>query len=470
MVKLLNIISNLSKERKSAFVFVFATAISSGLNIFMTPVFTRLMTQEEFGVVSLYNSWYSIIGVFATFSVTNTVVYIGFHNYKDDKLGFCSSLLGVSSLFSFITSIIYVIFKNRILLILGISNSLVIIMIYSFIFLPAVQIWLCLQRYTYKYKKAFWLISLTAIISTICSVFIGYNAKSFIAEYRIISMNLIPIFSGFFLYFYICIKGKKIFNFNYWKFIISFNTPLILHYLSQYILQSSDKIMIGVYYSKSEVAIYSIAYSISNIILVFWAPINSVLISYTHDCVDNNKTENLSKTIYRILIISSFICVIVSFLSPELILLFSTKSYLSGVYAIPPITLSTLFFVLFNIIANIEFMYGKTYRIAIFTIIAAVLNIILNIILIPRFGFVAAAYTTLISYGVYSYLHYYNMIKLHRNKIFSELKILLIVLFTIIISLGSLLLYEYQLIRFFLIVVFIIVGCLYLKKIKLFNH
>lgn len=460
---------NMSKEKKSAIVFVFATAISSCLNIITVPVFTRLMTLQEIGVVSLYSSWYSLIGVFATFSVTNTVVYVGFHDFKYDKIGFGSSLLGISSLFSIITTVFFILFRKSLSEILGISNSLVLLMLLSYLLLPAIQIWLCLQRYEYKYKKAFWLISLSAVLSTMISIYMVYKANNKIPEYRLWSMNFIPLTIAVFLYFYIFIKGKKFVNHKYWKYILSYNFPLILHYLSQYVLQSSDKIMIGRFYSETEVAIYTIAYSISNIILVFWGPINGVLIPYTHQCIDKKSTKNLSARIYKILLISSLGCVIVSLLSPEFILLLSTNEYLSGAFAIPAVTLSTLFYILFNVVANVEFMYGKTNRIAIMTIIAGLINIVLNMIFIPAFGFIAAAYTTLFSYAIYAYLHYINMIKLHGSKIFSGIKVLIIIGTAVILSLGSMFLYDYRIIRIVLVLFIGGVGIFLLKPIELSN-
>ena len=86
----LNRFSSLSLERRSAIVFVLATAISSGIHMLTTPLFTRLMPVDSFGVVQLYNTWYQVIWVFATFSVTNAVVNVGFHDYPVDRIGYLS--------------------------------------------------------------------------------------------------------------------------------------------------------------------------------------------------------------------------------------------------------------------------------------------------------------------------------------------------------------------------------------------
>ena len=91
---------NLSSARKSALVFVFVSALSSGLNIITTPIFTRLMPLDEYGVVALYASWHQMLNVVATFSVTNAIINVGFHNYPNDRKGLLSSALGVASLFS----------------------------------------------------------------------------------------------------------------------------------------------------------------------------------------------------------------------------------------------------------------------------------------------------------------------------------------------------------------------------------
>lgn len=91
--------------------------------------------------------------------------------------------------------------------------------------------------------------------------------------------------------------------------------------------------------------------------------------------------------------------------APELLIIIASKEYREAVYVIPPVAMSTLFTFMYNIFANIEFFYEEKRFVSIGSIIAAIFNIILNAIFIPRYGYYAAAYTTLVCYIIYGFSH-----------------------------------------------------------------
>lgn len=457
-------INNLSDQKKTAIVFIIATIVSSGLNMLTTPLFTRIMPIYDFGVISLYNTWYSLLFVIGSFSVTNAVVNVGFHNYPTDRNGYIAASLGLCTLFTVCLSIIFLFFSNSIIKFTGINYSLFLLMFLSFIFTTATQLWINLERYEYRYKKVFIITILTAIFSTILSVICVLSATDNYAGIKLWSTNIVPLLIGLY-YFYYIMRNGALYNKEYWKFVIVFNSPLILHYLSQFILNGSDRIMINYFCNESSVALYSLSYTISNILLVIFTPINSVLIPYFHKLVDSKSTKQIEKCMNRVLLISAFILLSVSLFSPELILILGGEKYKTGIYVIPPITSSTLFIILYLLTSNIEFLYGKTHRIAIMTIVAAILNIVLNWLLIPRFGYIAAAYTTLAAFAIYSFLHLNNMYSLY-GKMNNKFTIFVIITCSVVLCISSIYLFEYNIIRYCLIVLLLTCCILYYRKIK----
>ena len=91
---------------------------------------------------------------------------------------------------------------------------------------------------------------------------------------------------------------------------------------------------------------------------------------------------------------------------PEIVKLLSTKAYWEGIKIIPPIVLANYLIFVYTMYVNVEHYYKKTVFISINTIIAAVSNILLNIVFIYKWGYVGAAYTTLFSYILSLILHY----------------------------------------------------------------
>ena len=92
-------------------------------------------------------------------------------------------------------------------------------------------------------------------------------------------------------------------------------------------------------------------------------------------------------------------------ISPELIRLLSAPGYWESRYVAVPIVLSMYFAFLYILPAGVEYYLKKTQYIAAGTMAVAVLNVLLNALCIPRFGYVAAAYTTMVSYALYYLFH-----------------------------------------------------------------
>lgn len=458
-------ISSLSQEKKAAVVFVFASALGSGLNILTTPLFTRIMPVADYGLVSLYNSWYQVLYVFASFSVTNAVANVGFYKYPEDRYGYLSSSLGITTLFSAIVAAVLFLFREPFFRLTGLDVSLLVLMLLSFIGLTALNLWIVLQKYELKYKLAFVILLSAALLSTGMSVALILNVDQNYAAVKLWSTNGIQILIGFVLFGIIVLKGKKFFDKDYWKFILVYNGPLLLHYLAQFILSGSDKIMIGYFEGETEVAIYSLAYSVASMLMILWYPVNSVLIPNMHRCIREENTHGLATIFYDVIKIAGALCVIVALLAPEAIWILGGAEYAEGVYVVPVVVAGVFFTVFYNLIANVEFVFGKTHRIAVMTIIAAGLNMVLNYVFIPRCGYIAAAYTTLITYMVYVILHYRNMAKQYQKKFLNEMYLLSVLGSVLIVCLLSSVLYKLYVFRYLAVVLILI---WFIGKVKRF--
>ena len=71
MNKILDKIKNVPIGVKAATVYTLASVFSKGLAIITVPIFTRIMSTSEIGVVNLYNSWHSMLNAVVTLSLTS---------------------------------------------------------------------------------------------------------------------------------------------------------------------------------------------------------------------------------------------------------------------------------------------------------------------------------------------------------------------------------------------------------------
>ena len=102
-------------------------------------------------------------------------------------------------------------------------------------------------------------------------------------------------------------------------------------------------------------------------------------------------------------------------IAPEVVKILANESYWEGISIIPPVVLANYVIFAYSLYVNIEHYYKKTPYITVNTIIAAASNIVLNFIFIPRYGYIAAAYTTLASYFISFVLHTRYAKKLEPN-------------------------------------------------------
>ncbi len=396
--------------------FAICSILQKGISFVTVPLFTRMMTSVQYGQFSIYQSWYSIISVFATLNLSYGVFNNGMTKYPNDRNRLLSSMQGLSTTVTLLLFIIYLFFQKYINALTGLSTVMMLVMFAEFLMAPALSFWSTRQRYEFKYIA---LVIVTLGIS-IASPLVGFLAvmnsvnKGFA---RIISIALINVCVGLFFYIFNAIKGKVFFVREYWLFALKFNLPLIPHYLSMIVLAQSDKIMIEHLCGEAEVAIYSVAHSLSLVMNIVTNSINAAYIPWTYQVLSKNKLGVLKKTSNTLLIGIATISWIPVILAPELMWIMAPVEYGEAIWVIPPISTSVFFTFLYSLFGNIEFYFEKNKFVMVASMIGAVSNIALNAWLMPIFGYLAAGYTTMICYMLFAIAHYIFMRKVCKEKL-----------------------------------------------------
>ena len=92
---------------KAAIVYILGSLFSRGLSMITMPIFTRIMTTAEIGTVSIYNSWYSILSVIATLSLTSGGFQSAMKDFPQERDQYESSVLTLTSCMAIILSVVY---------------------------------------------------------------------------------------------------------------------------------------------------------------------------------------------------------------------------------------------------------------------------------------------------------------------------------------------------------------------------
>lgn len=190
--------------------------------------------------------------------------------------------------------------------------------------------------------------------------------------------------------------------------MLSFGLPSIFTFLSMWVLQLSDRFLLARLGSLTQTASYAVAYSLGGVLTtIVLSPFNLAWPTTMFSIAKRDDAANIFRLVFRwygiILLFAAFGLSIASTIVLEL---FFPPSYQSAAPIIPIITTSVIFYGLYILFTTGISIRRKTWYAVVFTSIAALANVGLNFILIPLYGSMGAAVSTLIAYILLALISY----------------------------------------------------------------
>lgn len=450
---------------KATFWFMICNVLQKGISVITTPIFTRMMTTEQYGQYTLFQSWLNIFTLVCTFRLNYSVFTKGMSKFPEEKDQFTASIQTTMTVITTIAFAIYFVLRNPINSLTDMDIYITLAMFVEIYFASSIQIWSLRHRFDFHYKEIIFPTLALSLLNPIVGVIAVHfsNEKGYA---RILSSVLIQVLFGIIFYYINIKKAHCLIRLKHAKFALIFNLPLIPHYLSTYVLDQADRVMIQKMCGYGDAAIYSVAYNAGTLMKIITDAINNSIIPWLYHKLEKKEYQNIEKYVFSVLLIIVLTCAAFISFAPEFVLVLGGKQYVNAVYVIPPVAASMFFTFFFSIISNIEFFYDANKFTMYISMVGAILNIVLNYIFIKKFGFVAAGYTTLFCYAFFSISHYIFMVHLVKKKVgivlFKTKKIVLLALVLIFITIAMSLLYSHTLIRY--IILIIILLLIYKKR------
>nr|WP_317413402.1 oligosaccharide flippase family protein [uncultured Solibaculum sp.] len=447
---------------KASFWFLICSFLQKGISMITTPIFTRLLSTAEYGQYNVFNSWLGIVTIFVSLNLAAGVYTQGLIKFEKEGKVYSSSLQGLTVVLCFSWTVIYLLFRdfwNDLFSLTTVQMLAMLVMIWT---TAVFKFWAGEQRVLYRYRA---LVLVTLIVSfakpVVGIVFVVLAEDKVTA--RILGLALVELigYTGFF--FIQMWRGKKFFSAKFWKHALRFNLPLIPHYLSQVVLGSSDRIMIKSMVGDSQAGIYSLAHNISLIMSLFNTALSQTISPWLYRKIKENKIKDIAPIAYISLTLIASVNLLLIALAPEAVAFFAPATYHEAIWVIPPVAMSVYFMYSYDLFAKFAFYYEKTNFIMIASLLGAGLNIVLNYICIGIWGYVAAGYTTLVCYIVYSVGHYIFMNKTCNRycdgaRPYELKKLFLITIPFLVMGFLLLLTYNYPILRYGLIAAAAIVA------------
>lgn len=463
---------------KAASVYVMANFLSRGLAIITLPIFTRLLTTEQIGTVTLYNSWFALFSCLGTLSLTAGGFPVAMKEYEGCRRQYTSSVLTLTTLIACLFLFLYALnvrFWNDLT---GLPTSLMVLIIVGLFLAPAMDFWLAFERYEYRYFASAIVTSVSALIASAASIaavvfFSSHTGPTDLGEVRLIANYGIIYIIDAVIWLQILIRGRCFVNLDYWKFSLKLSLPLLGYSIASQVLSVSDRLMIGDMVGNSAVGIYGTVYSVASLFTVFWTAINSSFVPYMYQNIGklNTKIKQIS---FSVLLFYSLMAVVVIYLAPEVLRILATEEYCKAIYIMPPIAVGVFYTSVANMYSNILLYEKSSKHIMLAAAIAAIVNVLLNFILIPKYGYMAAAYTTMFAYAVmlvvlFSFSNHVFMQKETKSlsEVYDNKGIIILVVAMPAVMMSGLLVYDYTFLRYLIVGILTIIGLI--TGIKLYN-
>ncbi len=399
----MNIKSLIHSKNENALVFfnILGPVILNGINFFTVPIFTRMLGTENYGIVSIYTTWVQVLSIVMGIQTGGTIAVSKTYFPEEEQNAYFSSALFLSCVTSSLITLLTVIFIQPISAFMKLDRVIVLLMLFQSFGAYVINFATLKFIYAKEAAKNFFVSVLVSISSVLISLVLIVGIDRFSERYwgRIIGYALPNIVIGSVLAVMILARGKTFFNKGYWKFCLPLCLPLIFHHLSQIVLSQCDRIMLQqLLNDNGTVGIYSLFFTFVHILNILWSALNNTWVPFYYDDVKQNRIDVILRRSKNYIFLYTTLCIGFVLLAPEVVKLFASEDFWSGMHLIPLMAFSCYMMFLYSFPVNFEFYHKKTLLIACGTCSAAVVNIVLNFLFIPLWGNIGAALATVISY------------------------------------------------------------------------
>jgi O-antigen/teichoic acid export membrane protein len=425
-----------SKEQqvRNSFIYLLPLIVSSIFPFIALPIFTRILTKEEYGILALAHIYAILVSGFANFGMTASYDR-NYFKYRDDnskaaQLLF-STLSFVISNFLVLATLTYFLRGEFAKLIIGNAR-------YGNILFWAycAQFFSTISYYYYSYFKNSE-IAKSFVTYTIAGSIINFAISLFLVAYMktgVIGIIYAQLISGIIIFCFLSYKFTSMTPFSLNRTILldslKISYPLTPTIFFGVIGTQFDKYMIGLLTSLGGVGIYSIAQKVASVTFTYMTSLQNVFSPQVYSRMfDFKKDGGQAVGIYLtpFIYISTAIAMIIAIFSEEIIYILTPSSY-HGAMDIVTILSMYYGFLFFGKITPMQLIYTKkTHLCTVLSMVSIGLNVFLNVYFIMRWGAVGAAWGTFLA-ALISGLIYFIVAQRHYLIKWEYLKVSTIIL------------------------------------------
>lgn len=414
-------------------VFAIGNMLVKLISFFLMPLYTSVLTAEQYGVSELLNSTIEIVLPIATLCMIEALYRFSIDNNTSHEVVFSSTLR-------------IVMIGNGVVLFACVIWKKFFAYEYAYYFF-VLYLTTSLYKLTIQFARglghvkryAFYgvLNSIILVLSNvILLVVLKGGIKAYLNSFSIgygVSAIVAFMFSKEYKYFSIKKYNKKITN-----EMLRYSLPNIPNMLSWWINSLSDRYIILFYWGTSMTGVYTAASKLPAMINLITSIFQQSWQYSTATEINNDNSHDFFEKVFRIY---SFICIeacaIIVIMNKVICKILLQDSFYDAWKYVPLLMLAATFGCYSSFFGTFYNAIKKNFMLMISTIIGAILNIILNFILIPQYGGLGAAFATMVSYVIITLIRIVDIDKRLCLKINYTNLVIQLFFLIIIVTLAS---------------------------------
>lgn len=442
-----------SKLVKAGLAYTISNVILRGISFLSVPLFIRLLTTLEFGKYNVFISIEGVLYMISGFAIHTSIKNALYDKEAtfDDYVKNCVYVDAVTAAaLAVIANIVCLFYSEQIDLSFTEINLLMVAGFCQSLY----------NSYTaklimrYQYWETILISSITVIFGIALSVWLMLTILDDNRYYgRIFGAVGGQIVAAIYILRQIFKDGKAPIRISDWLYGLRISLPIVPHGISQIILSSSDRIMIKYIHNAVLSGIYSITYTLSLVPQVLFYSVSNIWEPWFFEKMGKGEYGIIKKGANRMLILMSSFFVTMACITPEVIRILATPDYYEAMDISVIILIGSYFAALYYIPCEIEYFYKKTQYIAISTVSCALLNILLNYVLLTYFSYKSAAVSTMICYGLYFLFHMLAAQHIHGKQLFNLWQMTMGIVTTVGLMTAAILMINHPLARYTIVTI-----------------
>lgn len=400
--------SGLGRLARGAATYLFATFVTRGLSLLLIPVYTRVMSPDDYGIVGLSMSLYSSLGIVLGMSAHSAPSRLYYSYAEEDRrrlvgtvlsfllvvpfiLAGCIDLVGRAGLVKPFATVPYAPYLS------------IVVWSSAFTLLSSLAVNVLVVREAHR--TAATLNSGIAVATLLTTVLLVVHWRMG-AKGQLLAGLLTNVLAGGVAVALIWPFGRPCLDGRILKQALLFSLPLVPHELSKWVIAASDRILLERWVSTAELGCYALANTLAATVGIVTGAVGSALFPIVQKHLAEGDPRSEVPFLGSAVVVGCGAAAVVAAVElPPLVELITPPVYHRAGSAIPFLVLGFFFQALYGVWAQGTFFKRRSGVLASVTIAGAVVNGGLNLLLVPRFGMIAAAVNTAIGYAVMAVAH-----------------------------------------------------------------